>query len=168
VRGGLFGEHAVSLKRPAMSHRRSKHRFPRPLRTRLRFFRDDLFRHARRILRISTVNEQRAEYVLSRIEGQRPTPEQGMKLIRMTGMAFGWIRARSSDPVVVHAIADAFHNMPGEMFHHEFSWSRFLGMLECLERQVPDVGAIFLAAFDDIVGFTKPLTTKRDGSEVSP
>jgi hypothetical protein len=33
---------------------------------------------------------------------------------------------------------------------------------------VPDVGAIFLAEFDDIVGFTKPLTTKRDGSEESP
>lgn len=132
------------------------------MRHRLRLFLEDLARNIRRILRIPTIDERRVEYLKAHLEGRRPTPEQGMSLIRLICMAFVWIRSRPESPAVVFAIADAFHNLPGEMFSENFSWCRTLEVLLCLKQQAPDVGAIFLDEFDDIVGFSHPSAITHD------
>jgi hypothetical protein len=100
----------------------------------------------------ATVQERRREFAKA-LDGRLPTPEQLRLLGRMLGEALIEIRSRHRDPDLVFALADAFHSQPFVMFAPEFQWSWFLIFLEGLERQYPEVGRRYVAAFDQVVGF---------------
>lgn len=106
----------------------------------------------RRLLFGATVQERRERFAKS-IDGQMPTPEQQQLLGRMAGAAFGEIRCRYREPELVFALADAFHNLPSVMHEPSFSWSWLLIFLDALERDFPEVGHRYMAAFDKVIGF---------------
>jgi hypothetical protein len=106
----------------------------------------------RRLLCGATVQERRERYAKS-IDGHLPTPEQQRLLGRMAADAFVEIRARSREPDLVFALADAFHCLPAVMHEPGFSWSWLLIFLAALERDFPEVGRRYMAAFDAVVGF---------------
>ena len=98
------------------------------------------------------MQERRRDFAKA-LDGRLPTPEQMRQLGRMLGDALVEIRCRTRDPELVFALADAFHCLPDVMFTPEFQWSWFLIFLEGLERQYPEVGRRYIAAFDEVVGF---------------
>ena len=98
------------------------------------------------------MHERRRQYVKS-IDGQLPTTEQLVQLRRLIMDGFVWIRL-ASDLNVAKAIANAFHNLPVSIDSPGFLWSFQLMYFENLAWQHPDVGAMFLATFDEITGFS--------------
>ncbi|WP_149110298.1 hypothetical protein [Limnoglobus roseus] len=87
------------------------------------------------------------------LDGRLPTPEQYRQLIDLTADAFTAIRSFCDQPVVVFALADAFHNLPRMAVAPEYSWSWALMYFERLARDHPEVGDWYLTAFDRIMGF---------------
>ena len=112
--------------------------------------------------RLATVQERRERFAKS-IDGQLPTPEQLCLLGRMAADALVEIRARSREPELVFALADAFHCLPAVMHELWFSWSYLLIFLVALEREFPEVGRRYIAAFDQVVGFKAEADPAADG-----
>jgi hypothetical protein len=100
----------------------------------------------------ATVQERRERFAKS-IDGKLPTPEQLRLLGQMAADAFVEIRARNREPELVFSLADAFHCLPTVMHEPGFSWSWLLIFLAALERDYPEVGRRYIAAFDRVVGF---------------
>jgi hypothetical protein len=117
----------------------------------------------RRILWGATVQERRERFAKS-LDGRLPTPEQHRQLGRMAADAFMEIRARNREPELVFALADAFHCLPAVMHEAGFSWSWLLIFLAALERDFPEVGRRYMAAFDRVVGFDAEPGAAADGA----
>jgi len=84
-------------------------------------------------------------------DSQLPTDEQKRKLCHMLYMALLEIRAAGWDGRAQQAadLADAFHNLPMGLWHHDFSLDFFHQFLESYRHKYPD-SFDHLAALDEV------------------